>query len=85
MIDSDQLSAPPHVRRRPPGDGGRASARTRRDRDVRRGQGQRAEGAQTYRQGDNTLIRPATSVNTSQAPLATTDPRGQGHRHRVPR
>jgi len=42
--------------------------------DVRLGQGQRAQGTQTYERGDTGLIRLTTSVNTSYAPLADRDP-----------
>jgi Trypsin len=42
--------------------------------DVRLGQGQRAQGTQTYQRGDTGLIRLTTSVNTSYAPLAESDP-----------
>jgi secreted trypsin-like serine protease len=42
--------------------------------DVRRGQGQRAQGTQTYQRGDTGLIRLTAPVRTSYAPLATTDP-----------
>lgn len=42
--------------------------------DVRLGQGQRAQGSETYQRGDTGLIRLTTSVNTSYAPLADSDP-----------
>jgi hypothetical protein len=42
--------------------------------DVRLGQGQRAQGNQTFQRDDTGLIRLTTSVNTSYAPLADLDP-----------